>query len=105
MRRRKREVPLAHPGEILREEFLAPLRMTMNQLALALRVPNNRITAIVDGERAISPDTALRLGRFFGTGPEFWINLQAHYDLEKARQATSEQIERDVRPRDRAAQH
>jgi addiction module HigA family antidote len=100
---RKREVPLAHPGEILREEFLAPLGMTMNQLALALRVPNNRINAIVDGARAISPDTALRLGRFFGTGPEFWINLQSHYDLEKACREAGERIERDVQPRPRAA--
>lgn len=98
-KRKRREVPLAHPGEILMEEFLKPLDMSMNQLALAIRVPNNRIGEIVEGTRAISADTALRLGRFFATGAEFWVNLQAHYDLEKARERVGEQIRRDVQPR------
>ena len=96
---RKRQVSLVPPGEILLEEFLKPLAMTINALALALRVPSNRIYAIVEGTRAISPDTALRLGRYFGTGPEFWLNLQAHYDLEKARNEMRGIIEREVLPR------
>lgn len=78
MARKKREIPLVHPGEILIEEFLKPLGLTVNALALALRVPSNRMYAIAEGGRGISPDTALRLGRYFGTGPEFWLNLQGH---------------------------
>jgi addiction module HigA family antidote len=93
---------LSPPGEILKEEFLKPLGLTMNQLALALRVPANRINAIVVGGRSISADTALRLGRYFGTGPEFWTNLQSHYDLEQAKERLGDEIERDVRPRDAA---
>jgi addiction module HigA family antidote len=100
MPRRKREIPLVHPGEILAEEFLKPPRMTVNGLALALRVPSNRLYAIVESQRAISPDTALRLGRYFGTGPEFWLNLQAHYDLEIARDAVEETIKREVQMRE-----
>jgi addiction module HigA family antidote len=99
MARKKRQIPLVHPGEILNEEFLKPLGMTINALALALRVPSNRIYAIVEGERGISADTALRLGRYFGIAPEFWINLQAHYDLESARSEVEEEIERQVQPR------
>ncbi len=100
---RKREVPLAHPGEILLEEFLRPLGVSMNQLALALRVPNNRINAVVNGKRGISPDTALRLARFFGTTPDFWMNLQSHYDLATVKDLIGEQIEHEVMPRQRAA--
>ncbi len=103
MARRKREIPLVHAGEILVEEFLKPLGMTVNALALALRVPSNRIYAIVEGERGISPDTALRLGRYFRTGPEFWLNLQAHFELEKAKDEMAEAIEREVQPREDAA--
>lgn len=77
--------------------------MTINALALALRVPSNRLYAIVDGTRGISTDTALRLGRYFGTGPEFWINLQAHYDLENKRGDIEPAIEREVQPRTAAA--
>jgi antitoxin HigA-1 len=99
MPRAKREIQPIHPGEILLEEFLRPLTMSRHKLALALRVPANRIGQIVDGERNISPDTALRLGRYFGTGPEFWINLQARYDLETAKQEFSELVEREVLPR------
>jgi addiction module HigA family antidote len=95
----KRQVPLASPGEILSEEFLKPLGLSVNALALALRVPSNRIYAIVEDKRGISPDTALRLGRYFGTSAEFWQNLQAHYDLENARDEVGGQIERDVQPR------
>ena len=78
-------LPPLHPGEVLREEFLGPLGLSAYALAKALRVPLNRITAILAGERAVSADTALRLARFFGTTPEFWINLQGGYDLEVAR--------------------
>ena len=103
MARKKRQVRLAHPGEILHEEFLRPLGMTVNALAMALHVPGNRLYAIVDDARGISPDTALRLGRYFGTGPEFWVDLQAHYDLESTKEDLEEEIERQVQPRHRAA--
>jgi antitoxin HigA-1 len=99
MPRAKREIQPIHPGEILLEEFLKPLAMSRHALALALRVPANRIGKIVEGERNISPDTALRLGRYFGIGPEFWINLQARYDLESAKQQFSDQVEREILPR------
>ena len=85
MTRAKREIALVHPGEILLEEFLKPLGMTMHELALALRVAANRIGQIVEGGRRVSPDTALRLSRYLGTGPEFWINLQARFELERAK--------------------
>ena len=88
-----------HPGEILSEEFLRPLDMSLNALAMALRVPATRIGAIVKGGRSVTADTALRLARFFGTSPEFWMNLQATYDLTKAKLESGEVIERDVRPR------
>jgi addiction module HigA family antidote len=88
-----------HPGEILSEEFLKPLGMSVNALALALRVPATRIGAIVKGERSVTADTALRLARFFGTSAEFWITLQATNDLTKARMENGMSIERDVRPR------
>lgn len=89
-----------HPGEILREEFLIPHRMSANALARAIRVPPNRITAIIAAEnpRAVTPDTALRLSRLFGTTPQFWINLQSAYDLSKAIAAHGQEIEQDIRP-------
>jgi addiction module HigA family antidote len=85
-----------HPGEMLREEFLLPLGITQNALALKIRVPATRIGDIVHGRRAITPDTALRLARFFGTSPEFWLNLQQMHDLSKARIELGKTIERDV---------
>ena len=88
-----------HPGEVLSEEFLKPLGLSANALALALRVPATRIGAIVKGERAVTADTALRLARFFGASAEFWLNLQAMHDLTKARCETGAEIERDVQPR------
>jgi antitoxin HigA-1 len=88
-----------HPGEVLSEEFLRPLGLSVNALALALRVPATRIGAIVKGERAVTADTALRLARFLRTSPEFWMNLQAMHDLTKARRESGARIERDVRPR------
>ncbi|HEV8679029.1 MAG TPA: HigA family addiction module antitoxin [Stellaceae bacterium] len=95
-----------HPGEVLREEFLTPLGLSANALALALRVPATRIGDILraDKPRAISADTAIRLARYFGTSPEFWLNLQSAYDLSRALAERGAAIERDVRPReDKAA--
>jgi antitoxin HigA-1 len=89
----------SHPGEILREEFLTPLGLSVNALAMDLRVPANRIGAIVKGARAVTADTAMRLGRYFDTSPEFWINLQTMHDLTKARTENGGKIEREVRPR------
>jgi len=88
-----------HPGEVLSEEFLRPLGISVNALALALRVPATRIGAIIKGRRSVTADTALRLARFFGTSAEFWINLQAMHDLTKAQAKSGGAIERDVRPR------
>jgi antitoxin HigA-1 len=88
-----------HPGDVLSEEFLKPLGMSVNALALARRVPATRIGAIVKGERPVTADTALRLARFFGTSAEFWITLQATHDLTKAQMESGGTIERDVRPR------
>lgn len=88
----------AHPGEVLREEFLKPLGLSVNGLAAGLRVPATRIGAIINGERSVTPDTALRLGRFFCNSPEFWINLQAMHDLTRARAESGYAIERDIRP-------
>jgi len=87
------------PGEILSEEFLHPLDITAYALAKALNVPPNRITGIVNGDRAITADTALRLGRYFGTTADFWINLQSHYDLEIAKRHNMRAIEREVEER------
>ena len=72
-----------HPGEVLMEEFLKPMNLSQNQLALALRVPARRINEIVQHKRSITPDTALRLARYFGTTPNFWLNMQAAFDLSK----------------------
>ena len=88
-----------HPGEVLSEEFLKPLGMSVNALAIALRVPATRIGAIIKRERAVTADTALRLARFFGTSPEFWMGLQAMHDLTKARMENGKTIDRDVHPR------
>ena len=86
-----------HPGEILREQFMADFGISINRLARDLRVPPTRVGEIVNERRAISPDTALRLARYFGTTPEFWMNLQSAYDLDVAR-ASMRQIEADVHP-------
>jgi antitoxin HigA-1 len=81
---------------MLREEFLVPLGLSQNALALKIRVPATRIGDIVKGRRSITPDTALRLARFFGNSAEFWLNLQQMYDLSKARLELKKTIERDV---------
>jgi antitoxin HigA-1 len=91
-----------HPGEILREDFIEPLHLSINRLALELRVPVTRIAEIVHERRAITPDTALRLSRFFSTTPEFWLNLQVRYALDRAEDENLHKIEREVRPLSRA---
>jgi antitoxin HigA-1 len=95
-------IPEIHPGEILRSEFLEPLGMSVNALALALRVPAPRINDVVRGKRAISADTALRLERYFGATAQFWLNLQIAYDLRVATAAAGEQIEREIEPMPKA---
>ena len=91
-------IPLTHPGMILATQYLKPLRLTPYRLAKDIKVPLNRITAILAGKRAITPDTALRLARFLGTTPAFWTNLQAHYDLETTRRRNERRINADVVP-------
>jgi len=76
------KLPSPHPGEVLLEEFLKPMGISQNQLALAIRVPARRINEIVHGKRRITPDTALRLARFFNTSPHFWLGLQMDYDID-----------------------
>lgn len=92
----------AHPGEVLREDFLKPLGLSQYALAEALGVAQIRVSEIVRGRRAITSDTALRLARYFGTSPEFWVGMQATYDLEMARDRVGAQIEAQVRPRSSA---
>jgi addiction module HigA family antidote len=81
----KKQVEPVHPGEVLKEEFMKPLGLSANKLARAIRVPPNRVSAIVNGERSVTADTALRLAKAFGTTPEFWLNLQRQHDLDRAR--------------------
>jgi addiction module HigA family antidote len=88
-----------HPGEILKEEFLIPLGMTAHALALELKVPAPRINDIVRERRAVSPDTALRLARYFGTTPDFWLNLQTSYELKVAERELKARIDKEVRSR------
>ena len=87
-----------HPGEILSEDFLKPHKLSMNRLALDLRVPVTRIADIEAERRGISADTALRLGHYFNTSAQFWLNLQTKYDLETSEDKQLARIERDVRP-------
>ena len=91
-------LPPIHPGEILTEEFMKPLGLSINRVARDLRVPVTRIAEIVHARRGVSSDTALRLARYFGTTPEFWMNLQSAYDLEVAERDSRTRIERDVHP-------
>ncbi len=86
-----------HPGEVLLEEFLKPMGLSQNQLALAIRVPARRINEIVQGKRRITPDTALRLARFFNMSPQFWLGLQMEYDLDVATDKLGDTIEHDVK--------
>jgi addiction module HigA family antidote len=91
-----RRVGPIHPGTILEEDFLEPMAISAYALAKAIGVPRNRVTAILHGERAISADTALRLGRYFGMSAEFWLGLQTAYDLETARREIGEQLDEVV---------
>jgi addiction module HigA family antidote len=93
-----RKIAPVHPGEILREDFLLPLGISMNKLALGLRVPVTRISEIVHERRSITVDSAIRLGVYFGTTPEFWMNLQRDYDLRTAQEKSVEIIKREVTP-------
>jgi addiction module HigA family antidote len=101
-RKRPHRIPFPHPGETIREDYLKPLGMSVNKLALELRVPATRMTEIVNGRRGISADTALRLARYFNTTPKFWLNLQASYDLARAAEVQLPEIERTVHPREAA---
>jgi addiction module HigA family antidote len=85
-----------HPGEVLLDEFLKPMNLSQNQLALTLRVPARRIKEIVQGERSITPDTALRLAHYFDMSPQFWLGLQMDYDLDVAHDAIGERLSREV---------
>lgn len=88
-----------HPGAILRDDFLEPMKISIYTLAQVIKVPRSRINDIVLGRRGITADTALRLARYFGTSPEFWINLQTRYDLDMAGRTLRRRIEREISPR------
>ena len=94
-----RRLPPVHPGEILRDEFLTPMRISVYELAGALKVPRTRVNDIVLGRRSITIDTAIRLARYFGTSSEFWINLQTRHDLDVADRTVRRRIEREISPR------
>lgn len=94
-----RRLPPVHPGEILRDEFLTPMEISVYELANAMKVPRSRVNDVVLGRRAITTDTAMRLARYLGTSPDFWIGLQARYDLDVASRTVRRKIEREVIPR------
>jgi len=96
--KKENRLPPVHPGEVL-QDLLKESGLSINALALALRVPANRIGGIIKGQRGITADTALRLARYFGTSAQMWINLQSKYDLEAAEDALGSKIEREVLPR------
>jgi addiction module HigA family antidote len=98
MAKSQKRLPPIHAGEILRAEFMEPLKLSMNRLALDLHVPVTRIAEIVHERRGITPDTALRLARYFHTSARFWLNLQSAYDLEVAEDELLRNIEREVQP-------
>ena len=88
-----------HPGEVLKEEFLEPMELSQNRLAIDIGVPSRRISEIVLGKRGITADTALRLARYFSMSPHFWLGLQMDYELDRAEDTLSERLDREVRPR------
>ena len=92
------KLPPIHPGEILTEEFLAAMQISQSRLARDINVPPRRINEICRGKRGISPDTALRLGRYFGTSAEFWMNLQQRYELERLKDEIEDRLRREIRP-------
>ena len=87
-----------HPGEVLRDDFLEPMALSVYRLARALKVSRPRLNDLVLGRRGVTVDTAMRLGRYFGTTPEFWINLQTRYDLDVAERTLRDRIEREIEP-------
>jgi addiction module HigA family antidote len=93
----KKELNPVHPGEVLLEEFLRPMGLSQNRLALDIGVPPRRINEIVLGKRSITADTALRLARYFGNSPQFWLGLQMHYDLDIATEALGARLKREVK--------
>ena len=93
---KNKKLPLIHPGEILIEEFLKPMGISQYRLAKDISVPPRRINEIVHGKRSVSADTALRLGRFFGISPQFWLNLQTRFDLEVTEDLIAERLEKEV---------
>jgi len=95
---RRKKLKPAHPGEILREEFMAPLGLSMKKMAMDLRVPVTRIADIVNEKRGITAETALRFARYFKNSPIFWMNLQTRYELEVAQDELASKVERDVQP-------
>lgn len=95
----KKQIAPLHPGEMLREEFMKAAGLSVNALAMQLRVPATRIGAIVHEKRGITADTAMRLARYFGTSPQFWMGLQTDYDLDVAEDESRGEIERSIRPR------
>jgi addiction module HigA family antidote len=99
MAQRKIKLAPVYPGEVLREDFLAPLGLSINALARALRVPPNHVSGIVNEKRGISARMALRLARYFGTSAELWLGLQQDYELDVARDTAAAQIDREVLPR------
>lgn len=99
MPKKNHKMPPVHPGEVLKEDLMKPLGLTVNGLARELNVPVSRMSEIVNGRRAVNADTALRLSRYFGSSPEFWINLQSSYDLSVTANSSASQIEREVKPR------
>lgn len=92
-----------HPGEVLLEEFMKPMNLSQNRLAIEIGVDARRVNEIVLGFRSVTADTALRLGRYFGVSPQFWLGLQAEYDLDVAMDKLGNRLEREVRPRQMAA--
>jgi addiction module HigA family antidote len=94
---KNKTLPPIHPGEILMEEFLEPMGISQYRLAKDISVPPRRINEIVHGKRSVSADSALRLGRFFGISPQFWLNLQARYDIEIAEDALADRLDEEVR--------
>ena len=97
--RPRKRLAITHPGKFLLAEFMEPHELTANALANALHVPANRITAILKGQRGITADSALRLARYFGTTPDFWLNLQKDFELRQARDVAQQEIDSVVMPR------
>jgi addiction module HigA family antidote len=94
----KKDLKPVHPGEVLMEEFLKPMNLSQNRLAIDLGVPPRRINEIVLGKRSVTADTALRLGRYFHMSPQFWLGLQMDYDLDVTEDALANRLNREVRP-------